>query len=467
MGQKQPPVDQSTDPKKRRRVGFFSVDAGAEAKNCIKIFLVSNKEEVGASDSFCIDPVDLEQFFDDDGKIYGYQGLKITIWINTISFQAFADITYHSTCDGGKGITDLKSALQRMFGETLVEKKDDFLQTFSSERDYIKSIISSGEVLQHKPSIGQNNGSNGHTEAQASNLEAVRMAVGNMPAGHLYSRLVPLVLLLVDGSSPIDITDPNWELYFVIEKKIDEQGDSPYKLLGFAAAYRFFHYPDTSRLRLSQILVLPPYQNKGYGRYLLDLLHNIAISENVYDFAVEEPLDYFQHVRTCVDTLRLLTLESVQKAVNSVVSHLKHTKLSKKTQTEAFLPPRSAVEDVRKILKINKKQFVRCWEVLIYLGLDPVDKYMENFVMFISDRLKVDILGKDSGCGGKKVIDVPSDYDDEKSFVMFKSGGDVEGGSVLVMDETLNNQEEQLKQLVDERVEDVKLIAEKVSLHRS
>lgn len=40
--------------------------------------IVSSKEEVGVSSSFCIDPVDLNRFFEEDGKIYGYQGLKVT-----------------------------------------------------------------------------------------------------------------------------------------------------------------------------------------------------------------------------------------------------------------------------------------------------------------------------------------------------------------------------------------------------
>lgn len=40
--------------------------------------IVSSKEEVGLSSSFRIDPVDLDRFFEEDGKIYGYQGLKVT-----------------------------------------------------------------------------------------------------------------------------------------------------------------------------------------------------------------------------------------------------------------------------------------------------------------------------------------------------------------------------------------------------
>ncbi|XP_059433251.1 histone acetyltransferase type B catalytic subunit [Corylus avellana] len=464
MGQKQQSTaDPTADPKKRRRVGFSNIDAGVEAKECIKIYLVSSKEEVGSADSLCINPVDLNSFFDEDGKIYGYQGLQITIWVSSISFQAYADITFQSESDGGKGITDLKAALQRIFAETLVDNKHEFLQTFSTESSLIRSIISSGEILNYKTSNGNTVDSNIHLEAANSDVEVVRMVVGTTAAGHLYSRLIPLVLLLVDGSSPIDVIDPRWELYVLIQKKTDQQGEVQCKLLGFTAIYRFYHYPDSSRLRLSQILVLPPYQHKGYGRYLLEVLNNVAVSEDVYDLTVEEPLDYFQHVRTCVDIPRLLVFDPIQDAVSSAVSRLKRGKLSKKIHIPRFTPPSSVIDDVRKSLKINKKQFLKCWEVLIYLGLDPVDKYMEDFVSVISNRVKDDIIGKDSGTAGKRVIEVPSDYDQEMSFVMHRSRTG-EDDSVQ-MDENQTNQEEQLRQLVDERVKEIKLIAQKVSVH--
>ncbi|RVW96337.1 Histone acetyltransferase type B catalytic subunit [Vitis vinifera] len=522
MGLKQQAADPAADPKKRRRVGFSNIDTGVEAKDCIKIFLVSRKDEVGASDSFCIDPVDLNSFFEEDGKIYGYQGLKITVWINSISFHSYADITFQSTSDGGKGITDLKSALQTIFAETLVETKDDFLQTFSTERHYIRSMVSNGEILQHKASIGHSSNSGRaedsdleaierHGEAMQISLEAIasleakgglkvfcanetrlnkalkmnlqnldlrqlpfkglspdsleaiviRMVMGNMAAGHLYSRLIPLVLLLVDGSNPIDIDDPRWEIYLLVQKKAVGEEDFHYILLGFTAVYRFYHYPDSSRLRISQILVLPPYQHKGYGHYLLEVLYSVAISEDVHDLTVEEPLDYFQHVRTCVDTPRLLGFDPIQPAVNSVVSHLKETRLSKKSHTSRLLPPLTAVEEVQKGLKINKKHFLYCWEVLIYLGLEPIEKYMENYTTFISDSIKSDIIGKDSETSGKRVIEVPSDYDQGMSFVMFRSQ---DGEATTVeMDESQTNQEEQLQKLVNERLEEIKLVARKLS----
>ena len=51
--------------------------------------IVSSKEEVGSAGGFCIDPVDLNSFFDEDGKIYGYQGLKVINTVASWSFPAF------------------------------------------------------------------------------------------------------------------------------------------------------------------------------------------------------------------------------------------------------------------------------------------------------------------------------------------------------------------------------------------
>ena len=55
------------------------------------------------------------------------------------------------------------------------------------------------------------------------------------------------------GSSPIDVTDPSWELYLLIQKKTDHEGEIQSRLIGFTACYRFYHYPNSSRLRLSQV----------------------------------------------------------------------------------------------------------------------------------------------------------------------------------------------------------------------
>ena len=215
------------------------------------------------------------------------------------------------------------------------------------------------------------------------------------------------------------------------------------------------------RFEFLQILVLPPFQRKGYGRFLLEGLNVVAVTEDAYDLTIEEPLDSLQHVRTCIDVQRLLAFDPIKDALASVVLSLKQEKLSKRSQTVLFGPPLDVVEEVRKSLKITKRQFLQCWEVLIYLGLDPVDKYMENYRTIILDHIKASVIGKDAGDAGKQVVDVPTEFDQELSFVMFKSQN--AESSIIVREDDQNNQEEQIQQLVSERIKEVQLIARKVS----
>ncbi|KAK4345124.1 hypothetical protein RND71_035300 [Anisodus tanguticus] len=447
---------------KRRRVGFAKSDAGIEANDCITIYLVSSKEDVDSPNSFCLEPIDLNQFFEDDGRIFGYQGLKITVWLSLISFHAYADISFESSSDGGRGITNLKSALENIFAESLVDEKDAFLQTFSTESHYVRSFVSNAEALQKKVSNGGSTESKCLLKSEPSDVEVFRI-IGT-PVGHLYSRLVPLVLLLVDGSNPIDILDPRWEIYLLVQERKDTLEDSLPRLLGFAAVYRFHRYPESTRVRLGQILVMPPYQRKGYGRFLLEVLNRVAISEDVYDLTIEEPEDSLQHVRSCIDVERLLVFDPIQQSLESVVLRLKQENPSKKSYMCKYAPPLSAVEDVRKTLKINKKQFEQCWEILTYLRLDPINKYMETYRAIVSHRVKAEVIGKDTEGEGKQVIDVTTEYDQQMSFVMFKSQNG-ESSSIEKADNQ-SNVEEQLQKLVDERMNQIKLIAEKVSVHR-
>ncbi|KAL0910186.1 hypothetical protein M5K25_021137 [Dendrobium thyrsiflorum] len=466
MALKQKSGETAGEAKKRRLVGFAKTDEGVEANKCIKIFLVSSKDEVGAKDGFCIDPMDLNQFFGEDGKIYGYKDLMINIWLSSVSFYAYADISYASAVDGGKGITDLKLALQDIFGEALLEKID-FLQTFSTESHCIRSTISAGTVLRCY-SFNENAESSDNL-SDGSFIEVVRMELCSLPVGLLYSRLVPLTFLLIDGSSPIDVTDSKWDIYFAVKKIQSQTGDYDLRLLGFATVYRFYHHPESTRLRLSQILVLPPYQGKGHGRRLLETVNSVAIAENVYDLTVEEPSEYLQYLRSCFDTLRLLDFEPIKPAINSVASSLRTDSVSKKSCKSLAGPPTHAIEIVRQKLKINKIQFLRCWDILIYLNLDSKDrKIMENFKASISTRLQSDIFDKDTKSKGKHLIEVPNDYDHDMTFVVYCSQSGEESDCLDGrLDGAQVDQEQQLNQLVDKQLEDIVEIAEKVSSLRS
>lgn len=218
----------------------------------------------------------------------------------------------------------------------------------------------------------------------------------------------------------------------------------------------------------SQILVLPPYQGQGHGHYLLEAIYSVATSENVYDVTFETPSDYLQFVRACSDTLRLLDFEPIKPAINSVVQYLKENNLSKRTSKtnykSQFGPPQHVIGVVRQKLKIHKKQFVRCWDVLIYLNLDPKNRRcMDNFQACVLDRVKGEILDKDSEPNGKQLIEVPNEYDHDMTFVVLSTEAGGESESKL---EDQAGQEQQLKEVVDKQLEEIVEIAQKVSALR-
>ncbi|PKA57219.1 putative histone acetyltransferase type B catalytic subunit [Apostasia shenzhenica] len=370
--------------------------------------------------------------------------------------------------DGGKGITDLKPALENIFGEALVGKSE-FLQTFSTESQCVRNVISNGAVLQCYVLKEGPNVSDTNSDASGSSAEyqVVRMGLHSLPVGLLYSRMVALTFLLIDGSSPIDVSDPQWDIYFSV-KKIQKLGDYDVRILGFATVYRFYHHPDSTRLRLSQILVLPPYQGQGHGRCLLESVNSVAVAEGVYDLTIEEPSEYLQYLRSCIDTLRLLDFEPIKPAVTSVASLLKTGSVAKKASKSLAVPPTYTAEITRQKLKINKKQFFRCWDILLYISLDPMNCIvMQNFRSCISTRIKSDILDKDPETNGKHLIEVENNYDHDMTFVVYYCSqveNESDTGKVI---RGVSAQEEQLNQLVDKQMDEIREIAKKVSLLRS
>lgn len=357
---------------------------------------------------------------------------------------------------GGKGITDLKTVLQNIFGETLAEK-EEFLQTFSKEWQYISNVVTNGNIIKHDAS-----------NEEDSAVEIIRVELQGA-AAFLYSHLVPLVLLMVEGSTPIDITENGWEMLLVVKKTAHASSNSKFQLLGFAAVHHFYHYPESTRLRISQILVLPPYRGEGHGLRLLEAINSIAESENIYDLTIEDPSDYLQYVRSSIDCLRLLTFDPIKPALSAMASSLKETNLSKRTRSLKMVPPSDLAEIVRQKLKINKKQFLRCWEILIYLNLDAEDrKSMDNFRACIYDRIKGEILGSTTETNGKRLVQTPSSFDQETSFAVYwtQEGGDADDQTIEQQPEDLKTQEQQLNEVVDSQMEEIVEVAKNVTSRR-
>ena len=104
----------------------------------------------------------------------------------------------------------------------------------------------------------------------------------------LHERLQPLLYFFVDGASMLLQTDDNWRLLTVVEETTGSGGAREARILGFATVYRHFRYPAGCRLKLSQILVFPPYQGRGAGSLLLQATNRLAEETDAFDLAVSD-----------------------------------------------------------------------------------------------------------------------------------------------------------------------------------
>ncbi|RKO96030.1 acyl-CoA N-acyltransferase, partial [Caulochytrium protostelioides] len=116
-----------------------------------------------------------------------------------------------------------------------------------------------------------------------------------------YSRRLQLFLLwYIEGATFVDEDDAQWRFLLLFEKRplAAPTAADPYICAGYVTCYEFFAWPDLTRPRISQFLIMPPYQAQGHGGRFYD--HLVALfraDRRVCDFTVEEPNESFHVMR--------------------------------------------------------------------------------------------------------------------------------------------------------------------------
>ena len=178
----------------------------------------------------------------------------------------------------------------------------------------------------------------------------------------LHMRLQSLAPFFIDGASVIEPDDPRWRLLLVVKLRRDRTKEYAVieSLAGFATVYAFFSYPSSTRLRLGQCLVLPPFTKKGHGTALVRGVYELAYTmDNVIDVTVEDPTDAMQLIQVKLDFARIyhdkyMPMYADGCIESAVVSN----------DWTHLMPPADTAEHVRQY-KVNPRQFRRCWECFL------------------------------------------------------------------------------------------------------
>lgn len=209
----------------------------------------------------------------------------------------------------------------------------------------------------------------------------------------LNRRIQILIPLFIEGGSYIDkptdedeemVDADRWTLYFLYKKQplVDEASKSTYTFVGYSSLYSFFHFAPPSpppspgsdwelpqgdfnlsslpcRTRLSQFLILPPFQAQGNGHRLYQSIFKHYLNhKETLEFPVENPNEAFDDLRDICDLLFLRSMPDFQ-----VLKLEAEPPLSRSGRMPHVVTGTEDLEAMRRKYKIARRQFERVLEM--------------------------------------------------------------------------------------------------------
>lgn len=336
------------------------------ANKAIEIILARSEDDVEKR-SIVFHPELTHQLFGDNESIFGYKDLCIKLYYSAARLSTYLGMTYTEKVNpqkcGGVQPDEVLSTIAEKLQPGFHSNLDDFLKSISKDSTftpYGKLIHSFCTDLGPDKSLAE----------RRFEVYAVDITVPGFCDYH--ERLQTFLLWFVDAASFICIDDDKWNFYLVFEKYV-LNGNPMYAIAGYATVYHYYAYPNKIRPRISQMLVLPPFQRCGIGAELLQsVYHQYMCNPEVLDITVEDPSESFTRLRDYVDAKNCLKLQSF----------LPHN--LKKGFSE------SMVKEAQQKLKINKRQTRRIYEILRLKSTNAKDeKDYKSYRLDVKKRLNI------------------------------------------------------------------------------
>lgn len=137
------------------------------------------------------------------------------------------------------------------------------------------------------------------------------------------ARMQSLIMWFIESALIIDSEDPHWDFFLVFEKYNESTVDDlnapsvstedRYYFAGYATVYRYYAYPDKTRPRVSQMLILPPYRRNHIGTTLLQSIYDYYKKlPATLDITAEDPDEEFIAMRDFLDCMNCQSLDLFQ-----------------------------------------------------------------------------------------------------------------------------------------------------------
>ena len=273
--------------------------------------------------------------------IHGYKGLKILISLTPKTFYAHLNIQYTE-----KQIIndDIENILAQHFKERFTRNKDTFINKLNQEN----KISPKGKLI--------------FTE---KNRNIYNIDILNDDYTEENYSIQALCTFFIDAASFIPIETNFWG-YFVIVENMENKDDNNenWKIVGICS-YKNFHIELYKYYTmLSQFLIMPPYQRKGLGTFLLENIYKYLFNEdkNCLEIMTEDPSIEFILMRDYTISKIIVN----EKFLDDILNLIKDKAIETKDVYDKFALSQEDINKITKHLKLQENLISRSIEIIKY-----------------------------------------------------------------------------------------------------
>ncbi|XP_069839019.1 histone acetyltransferase type B catalytic subunit isoform X2 [Dendropsophus ebraccatus] len=333
------------------KIGLSSMEKKLAEYKCntnevIKLKLVRFPEDID-DEGTTFSPEFSHQIFGDDEVAFGYKGLQILLYYSAGSLTTMFRVNYTSKVDDKfeeVQADDVESKIREIIPPGFCCGTDDFVSLLDKEVNFkpFGPIVHTYTVY--------------NEDAGEEITYQIHKADLTCPGFREYhERLQTFLMWFIETASYIDVDDERWD-YFLVFEKYNKDGTTLFATVGYMTVYNYYVYPDKTRPRVSQMLILPPFQGEGHGAQLLETVHRYYISSpNILDVTAEDPSENFVRLRDFV----------LAKLCQNLPC------FSPEKLLEGF--SQEMVTEAQQKLKINKQHARRVYEILRLRATDMSD----------------------------------------------------------------------------------------------
>ncbi|OBZ75134.1 Histone acetyltransferase type B catalytic subunit [Grifola frondosa] len=349
--------------------------------------------------------------FGEDEKIYGYKDLTIDLKFASGSLAQFLSIKYSEKLPSTSTVDDIEGTLSSFIAPDYHKDEAEFLARVEKDATAFKPF---GEKIYSYSRSATSVSSKGKNVAIPQVLSPedeetvdfeVYHSTWKTPGFREYHRRMQLfILLYIEAGSYISEDDETWEFVVLYEKRKRRSAPdiATYHFVGYSTLYPFYCFPERVRMRISQFVILPPYQQEGHGSALYTAVYRHVLAQpRIAELTVEDPAEAFEDLRDRNDLKMLLAnerfmaeafgSEGVSSGGGKVGGVGKGKGKGKgKASAGKMGPPadRAWLEKWRVELKIASRQFHRLIEMLMLKYLDPMDARVQRaYRLQVKERL--------------------------------------------------------------------------------